>query len=108
MGERSGTDTQILARVLRGQTSAAIVDELGCSYARIRKIAERNRVKRKSTGGAIAQIFGSRIVRAIKEAKRVTPWARVALPVGWEVMEVDYADVDDGVIVLRKMEGPTQ
>ena len=104
MGERSGTDMQILARLQRGQTSTAIADELGCSFARIRKIAERNRIQRKSTGGAIAQLTGQRTVLTTKEPRRVTPWARVAVPPGWVVVVVDYEDAEDGVIVLRREE----
>lgn len=106
--ERSGTDAQILARVRRGDTSQAIVEELGCSFGRIRELAKRHRIPRKTTGGAIAKTEGIRTVSVTTEAQRVTPWARVAVPPSWHgyVCEVDYTDVDEDVIVVRRRRPP--
>lgn len=102
--ERSGTDAQILARIRRGDTSAAIVEELGCSFGRIRELAKRHRIPRKTTGGAIAKTEGIRTVSVTTEARRVTPWARVAVPPSWRggTCHVDYTDVDEDVIVIRR------
>lgn len=100
--ERSGTDAQIVARIRRGHTSTRIADELGCSFGRIARLAKAHGIDRKRTGGAIAQLEGVRTGIVTREARRVTPWQRVPVPPGWTLTDIDYTDVDDDVIILRR------
>lgn len=103
MSVRSGTDHQILVRIKRGDSGASIVDELGCSYARIRAIAKAHGIERKTTGGAVARLSGEYPLKTQHDPRRITPWVRVALPVGWAV-SVNYDGLGDEVIVLRRRE----
>lgn len=101
--EISGTDAQILTRLYRGDSFAAIRDELGCSNHRIRRLASERNIQTREP--ILRRHKGEQQVQrqARMRPTCVYPQMTLSLLEGWLDVIVDYPADDDGVITIRKV-----
>jgi len=102
--EVSGTDAQILTRLYRGDSFASIREELGCGNGRIRRLANERNIPVK--GPVLRRIGGAKTITRTSNRPpegSTLPRLHLSLLVGWETVQIDYPDDDDGVITIRKV-----